>query len=228
MVPLCYTAKRNISYLITNPNAAQAAFYRAAFDYYNYNEECNFQYICDTVRSWLTYFFPQAIFEDAVDFIGDWYNWHGLKYLLFEYETYLASGANVHLDWKIFQKKDKKDTIEHILPQTPDKQYWVDRWSEKEIKSVTDDLGNLVVTLDNSSYGNKGFDEKKGSPGKGKCYANSALFSERELCQFDEWTYKEFEIRRKNISDWIKDRWFIEDYNGETSIDEDDDFENNE
>jgi len=131
---------------------------------------------------------------------------------LFEYETFLAAGAYVHLDWKTFKNKDKKDTIEHILPQTPDKKYWRDRWSENDIDKVTHDLGNLVVTLDNSSYGNKGFDEKKGTAGAGKCYANSSLFSERRLGLFEEWTRDEFFIRRKEIGDLMKIRWFIEDY----------------
>jgi gentisate 1,2-dioxygenase len=66
----------------------------------------------------------------------------------------------VYLDWATFQKKDKKDkkdTIEHILPQTPDKSYWKKRWKNKEIREAIHDIGNLVITLDNSSYGKQGF-----------------------------------------------------------------------
>lgn len=191
-------------------NAGQSAMYRGAYRYFHREWDCD--NISAEIKWFLTHFCNTEVYEDAVDDISDWYNWKGIKYLLFEYETHLAAGANVHLDWKTFQKKDKKDTIEHILPQTPDKQYWIDRWTEEDIEEVTHDLGNLVVTLDNSSYGNNGFDKKKGSVGTGKCYANSSMFSEKELCIYDEWTRKEFEIRRNKIGVWMKSRWFIDDY----------------
>ncbi len=202
-------------------NAGQSAMYRGAYQYFN--GEWNYDDVSAEIKWYLTHFCNNGTYENEVDAIGDWYNWKGIKYLLFEYETYLAAGANVHLDWKTFQKKDKKDTIEHILPQTPDKQYWLDRWSQEDIDEVTHDLGNLVVTLDNSSYGNKGFDEKKGMPGVGKCYANSALFSEKELCQFDDWTRSNLEIRHDKIGNWMKSRWFIEDYCSDKNTDDDED-----
>ena len=205
-------------------NAGQSAMYRSAYNYFK--DEWQYDDIEAEIRSYLSYFCDKEEYEYEVDDINDWYNWKGIKYLLFEYEIYLAKGANVHLDWKTFQKKDKKDTIEHILPQTPDNKYWKSRWKKKDINEVTHDLGNLVVTLDNSSYSNKGFDEKKGAPGAGICYANSALFSEKELSKFDEWTRAEFETRREKIGNWMKERWFIEDYtNTDIENDEDDDHE---
>jgi hypothetical protein len=203
-------------------NAGQSAMYRGAYRYFH--GEWNCDDISAEIKWFLTYFCNTEIYEDVVDEITDWYNWKGIKYLLFEYETHLAAGANVHLDWKAFQKKDKKDTIEHILPQTPNNTYWRKKWKKKDIDKVTHDIGNLVVTLDNSSYGNKGFDDKKGAPGAGKCYANSALFSERELSQFEEWTLKEFEVRREKLSTWMKSRWFIEDsFSEDHTLDDDDD-----
>jgi uncharacterized protein with ParB-like and HNH nuclease domain len=191
-------------------NAGQSALYRSAYLYFH--DEWDIDSVGREIKWYLTNYCSSQVYENEIDTIGDWYNWGGIKYLLFEYEMYLAAGANVHLDWRTFQKKDKKDTIEHILPQTPTKGYWISRWSAGDIAEVTHDIGNLVVTLDNSSYGNKGFDEKKGEAGTGRCYANSALFSERELNQYGEWTRLEFEIRRNKISEWMKERWFIEDY----------------
>ena len=202
-------------------NAGQSAMYRGA--HYFFKGEWDYGDINSEIRSFLTYFCDKKTYEESVDKIENWYSWKGIKYLLFEYELHLAAGANVHLDWKTFQRKDKKDTIEHILPQTPDKQYWVDRWSEADIEEVTHDFGNLVVTLDNSNYSNKGFDEKKGSAGTGKCYANSALFSERELSQFAEWTRTEYESRRDKIGAWMKSRWYIEDYYSDNDTDDDED-----
>jgi uncharacterized protein with ParB-like and HNH nuclease domain len=205
-------------------NAGQSAIYRGAYNYFH--DIWSHDDIGAEIKRYLTHFCSSEAYENEVDIIGDWYNWKGIKYLLFEYETHLATGANVHIDWGTFQKKDKKDTIEHILPQTPTK-YWRDRWKKKDFDEVTHDLGNLVVTLDNSSYGNKGFDEKKGVPGAGKCYANSALFSERELSKFDKWTRLEYEARREKIKVWMKSRWFIEDYvPDEDAIDDDSEDEN--
>jgi len=204
-------------------NAGQSGMYRCANWYFN--SELEYPDIIAHIRWWLTRFCAMNDYEAVADEIADWwYGWKGLKYLLFEYETHLADGANVHLDWKTFQRKDKQDTIEHILPQTPNKKYWRDRWSKKDMKEVTHDLGNLVVTLDNPSYGNKGFDEKKGAPGAGKCYANSALFSEKELCLYDEWTRMELEDRHNKIASWMKLRWFAEDsFSEDYTVDDDDD-----
>jgi len=172
----------------------------------------------DGVHWLLTYFCPKEEYEQEVDSIGDWYNWYGLKYLLYEYEIYLVERAHLHLDWQTLQKKNKKDTIEHILPQTPTDSYWRKHWNKKDIETVLHDIGNLVITLDNSSYGNKGFDQKKGSPGEGICYANSALFSERELCKYDEWNYEAYSKRREELSLWMKERWFIKDHNAMSDI----------
>jgi hypothetical protein len=216
-------AFRVFAFMEKRTTAGQSGLYQAA--YYNFTDEWVFEDVCAEIRRNLTRFCPNEDFESEVDFVGNWYEWKGIKYLLFEYEMHLAAGANVHVEWKTFQKKDKKDTIEHILPQTPDKQYWLDHWTKKQIKKATHDLGNLVVTLDNSSYGNKGFDEKKGNTGKGKCYANSNLFSERELCNYADWTYSAFLERREKIAEWMKKRWYIEDYEDWSAgaIEEDDD-----
>jgi len=190
-------------------NAGQSAMYRSA--YLHYNNKWNYDDIEYEIKRLLTYFCNKEVYESEIDEVSDWYNWKGIKYLLFEYETSLVKGANINLDWKTFQKKDKKDTIEHILPQNPDNRYWRSKWKKRERDKVTHDFGNLVVTLDNSSYGRKGFYEKKGTAGNGICYANSNLFSERELAKFDEWTIDEFNKRRKKISNWMKTRWFLED-----------------
>lgn len=191
-------------------NAGQSNLYKTAYEYYT--GSISEQQAYNNIHWQLTYFCPQQDFEEAVDEVENWYDWIGIKYLLFEYELHLAGRANIHLDWKAFQKKDKKDTIEHIVPQTPDKPYWKKRWKKSEIEQATHDIGNLVVTLDNSSYSNKGFDEKKGAPGIGVCYSNSALFSEKELAIYEEWDYESYLLRREKISNWMKDRWFIEDY----------------
>ena len=40
-------------------------------------------------------------------------------------------------------------------------------------------------------------------------YANSPLFSERELNGYDQWTPAEIQQRRQKIHQWAKQRWAI-------------------
>lgn len=139
----------------------------------------------------------------------NWYEFSGLKYFLYEYEEHLAKGKTVQLPWDEVQKKEKKDTIEHILPQFPSLDYWKERWTQEQIQKYLHDIGNLSLTFDNSSYGNKSFPDKKGEPGK-KGYSNSNLFQERALAKWDDWTEKELLERRKEIIEWAIQRWKVE------------------
>ena len=156
------------------------------------------------------YYCSNEVFKKELD-KGGWYNWFGIKYLLYEYEEFLANGSPVRLPWEDFLASDKKDSIEHILPQTPTDIYWTSHWSPTEIEKGLHDIGNLSLTFDNSSYNNKPFKLKKGSPGDSTpCYANSNLFMERDLAKYKEWTFTELTERRKEILDWISQRWAME------------------
>jgi hypothetical protein len=71
---------------------------------------------------------------------------------------------------------------EHIYPQPPTDPYWKQRFSEADAATYLNDLGNLCLTKDNSSYRNYSFDKKKGEPGQStRCYANAGLRQESEL-----------------------------------------------
>lgn len=190
-------------------NAGQSNLLKIAYDLYH--GMVTYQDAFTGVHQLLLYYSPNKKFIEETNARVDWYGWYGLKYLLYEYELHLASGKPVLMDWVYLQKKDKQDSIEHILPQTPTKSYWQSRWTGEEIEEATHDLGNLVMTFDNSSYSNKGFDKKRGSAGQKGCYAGSSLFSERELAAYSEWTYSEFENRRQKIANWIVSRWHVDD-----------------
>lgn len=136
---------------------------------------------------------------------ADWYEWDGLKYMLYEYETHLAqlNGQTPEYAWEAV-------TIEHVLPQkTADNEYW-NRWFDQEQhKRYLNDIGNLTLTLSNSSYGNKDFHAKKGSVNDPtlRCYANSKLYCERDLTRWDDWTPESIEKRGLEIMAWARDRW---------------------
>jgi hypothetical protein len=164
---------------------------------------------------WLTLlaFSPDSWFEEALRREGyDWYDWAGLKYFLYEYEEHLAAkkGAVPKISWEEVRRRERADTIEHVLPQTPTHAYWLDRFDELQRKSLTHDLGNLSLTKDNASYGNKPFPDKKGSPGDGKpCYADSPFFMERELATVDDWNPGTLNERRDRLTEWALQRWSV-------------------
>ena len=107
---------------------------------------------------------------------------------------------------------DPQRTIEHVLPQTPSDVYWKQRFTPEAILIYTHALGNLSLTLDNSSYGNKAFPAKRGdSSTQSPCYATSSLFMERKIAGFEEWTPDAIESRGNEIRDWALSRWHIED-----------------
>ncbi|AIQ56942.1 hypothetical protein PBOR_08325 [Paenibacillus borealis] len=197
-------------------NAGQSNLLKLAYDLYHGIVTYQDAFIC--VHQLLLYYSPNKKFNEETNARADWYGWYGLKYLLYEYELHLASGKPVLMDWVYLQKKDKQDSIEHILPQTPTKSYWQSRWTGEEIEEATHDIGNLVMTFDNSIYSNNGFDKKRGSAGENGCYAGSSLFSERELATYGEWTYSEFENRRQKISTWIVSRWHVDDIDAALTV----------
>jgi hypothetical protein len=164
------------------------------------------------IRGLLLYYAPTTEFMKTLEEPADWYGRYSLTYFLYEYEAYLAGerGEAPKLEWTSFYGSDKKKTIEHVLPQTPDRPYWRERWTPEQIKIYTHDIGNLSLTFDNSSYGNKSFPDKKGAPGVGLSYANSSLFMEKRLAANADWTETELLARRKEIVGWAATRWHVD------------------
>jgi hypothetical protein len=141
---------------------------------------------------------------------ANWYQWSGLRYFLYEYEEYLSDQDRKRpaIGWEFFQASGDT-TVEHILPQTPEKEYWKSRFAPKEIELHLHDIGNLCLTEDNSVYSNKTFPDKKGHAGQGRCYANANLFQERELCQLEDWTPESVIARKRRLIEWAYQRWHI-------------------
>ena len=141
------------------------------------------------------------------------YDWSGLRYFLYEYETALAlkQGASPIVTWDELRKSDLGDTIEHILPQSiADQPSWKKRFRRTHQRYVHD-LGNLTLTKHNSHYLNRPFRRKKGSvDAKGHCYAKSPLYAERELTQWEDWTPSSITERRAILLEWAMARWAVD------------------
>lgn len=106
-------------------------------------------------------------------------------------------------------KKDRQDTIEHVLPQTISGQpYWQSLFTETAHAQRRHDLGNLTLTMHNPFYGNKPFPDKKGAIDcTNHCYAKSSFYVERDLTRWQDWNAEAIAKRRAKLLEWAKSRW---------------------
>lgn len=144
------------------------------------------------------------------------YGWHSLRYFLFEYELMLSTEKNLtKLDWKPFTKKENdKVSIEHILPQKPDKWYWRNQfrmYTDEEIRILSGSLGNLLPLSQsiNSSLQNDSFQDKKdpGKPGR-RGYVDGS-HSEIEVSKSEDWSAANILSRGLKLLTFLENRWQI-------------------
>lgn len=97
-------------------------------------------------------------------------------------------------------------TIEHIMPQT------LSPWWKQELGANFESIhekwlhtiSNLTLTGYNSTYSNKSFAEKKTIENG---FMQSGLRLNQYIAKFDQWTEKELEIRKKDLSDKALKIW---------------------
>ena len=173
--------------------------------------EADLEAVLEGLRGVTRYHGSAAFVRLQLSFVEDWYRWPLLRHVLYEYELFRAGPAHPPaMTWERVEGRSLDQSIEHIYPQTPSDPYWTERFSAKDWHSMND-LGNLCLTYDNSSYRNKGFPAKKGVYGQDKpCYANSPLYQERDLCQLDDWTPETVATRHDQLLDFIWSRWEVE------------------
>lgn len=153
---------------------------------------------------------PDSMIKSNLQTTTNWYVRSSHKFVLYEYELSKGKAAGIPKPFAEFNKSFQK-TTEHILPQTPDtdSQWLKDFKDPEERNDLTHCLGNLVLTMDNSSYGNKEFAGKRGAPNQTTpaCYFGAALLSEREIANWDTWTPVTVIERLENLEKWILARW---------------------
>ena len=203
-------AYRVFLYYGRRSNAGKSNFHKWASEILSQN-----QTICDVitnVHNLTRYYAPENEFSGGNAKIGNWYGSRRLlKYTLYEYELQLleteGKGAKPKLAWEELSDS----TIEHILPQNPDEQsHWRDVWSADEMKECIHDIGNLVLTYNNSNYQNFDFSRKKGKDGESPSYSDSDIRQERRIARYADWTRNELLERRNEITAWVNDRWKTE------------------
>lgn len=199
-------------------NAGKSNFYRWGNDIFN--QKRGLEKVSADIHALARYYAPEKSFNVANSSPDDWYSTRRLlKYTLFEYELHLlqteGKGKQPYLGWK--QINDS--TIEHILPQNPEKgSLWREKWSSADMKKCKHDIANLVLTQNNSNYSNFEFSRKKGKPGQSPSYSNSDIRQERKIAAFSGWTRKEFDKRKAELEIWITNRWKTE-MMGDASLD---------
>jgi uncharacterized protein with ParB-like and HNH nuclease domain len=99
-------------------------------------------------------------------------------------------------------------TIEHIFPRQPDAN-WLKDISETEYRQLADlylhTLGNLTLSGNNGSLGNKTFQAKRDLVEKG--YRDSRLYLNRYLSKLDRWGVRELEDRATTLIDRFIEIW---------------------
>ena len=219
--------------------------YRIAGYYVNYRQPAMYRLANDvmkglrfeeTVGQLIQMFsatYAQQMFDEFTnpEHLQSRYDWTGLRYFLYEYEQHLAEklGGSPKVNWA---QVSSGNTVEHILPQSiDDRPYWQERFEPAVHEKYKHDLGNLALTADNPSLGNKSFPDKKGQEDFATpCYANSLLLEERELTKWDDWKPKSIDERREVLLKWAKERWNFDfggssddDYAGDPDDDDDED-----
>jgi uncharacterized protein with ParB-like and HNH nuclease domain len=207
-------------------NAGKSGFYRWGKELFeNVHSAAE---ISNYVYGLARYYFEDENFKDKIIKPSSWYSRrHTLKYMLFEYEKHLlnieSKGQKPRITWSDLAKDS---TIEHILPQNPsENSHWLKVWKTEDIDKYLHDIGNLVLTRDNSSYLNFEFERKKGTVGSGVGYSNSDIRQERKIASFSEWNKDALEKRRTELVQWIFDRWKSVEIKSAVYVDEDADEE---
>lgn len=193
----------------TRRDAGRSAFFGWAHALYLHR--ISLATVIEQIHAWADYYSDEDRFRARVRSPSSWYVLYRnlLKYTLYEYELHLLKEegkyAQPQLKW---EELFKDATIEHILPQSPATgSTWNKLWKRVDKEKWLHDIGNLVLTHDNSSYGNKEFQLKKGHAGEGKCYSNSDIRQERKIASYAGWTPTEAKQRRDELATWIVERW---------------------
>lgn len=191
-------------------NAGKSNFYRWGKEYLA--NQIGTDDLVASISNLTNYYSPQTDFVESISKARDWYAIrNALKYTLFEYEKSLLHDKYGSIAPKItWEDLANESTIEHILPQDPKKgSKWFTDWTLTDMETWRHDIGNLVLTRDNSRYLNFDFIRKRdGKDGCGEhCYSDSEICQERNLRFFKCWTKDSVSDRHDTIIQWILTRW---------------------
>lgn len=204
-----------------NASYRSSEYYRAARSIYwgEINLEQITHDINDTVDADMEYALSNfsTHIEKLFNNGGGYYNWNSIRYFMYEYEYSLAVKNDINkIMWELFTKTEKdKVSIEHILPQTPTKFYWQNRFRQfngKEIELLSGALGNLLPLSQsvNSSLQNDSFKDKKHSKNGGRRGYENGSHSEIEVAKETDWDAQRIYERSLHLLEFMGKRWEIQ------------------
>jgi len=127
--------------------------------------------------------------------------------------TYFLQRLENHKNKETVQLDGNSDiTIEHIFPQTPDAK-WKHNLNAEEYQAFGEahlhTIGNLTLSGNNGSLGNKCFAEKNqmNHDAKEQGYAFSRLWLNRYLKDIDAWNLETYQERSRLLSERVLDIW---------------------
>jgi uncharacterized protein with ParB-like and HNH nuclease domain len=187
----------------------------------------------DSKETYFNYTYFQKFIEKKFknEYGGGFYNWNGLRYLLYEYEMEkVRQRGSQKIDWKLFVKSEKdKVSIEHIYPQTPDNKYWKEQFKgfkKSQLKYFNGSLGNLLPLSQsiNSSLQNDSFIDKKipkldNEGNKIRQGYNDGSHSEIEVSAYENWNADSILERGLKLLEFIEKRWNLKFENDEAKTD---------
>jgi hypothetical protein len=113
-----------------------------------------------------------------------------------------------NFEWDDLKKLKKKDSIEHILPQTiverdgTEKLYWTKRFDSVSHEGNYSRLGNLTLSYSNEKCGNEGYDHKQA------IYKNSLWQITKDVAnKYQEWDISAIDRREKELIKFAMQRW---------------------
>lgn len=122
------------------------------------------------------------------------------RYVLLRLDELLTTDGAVEYSEPLIQ-------IEHVLPQTPTAEYWLDRFDEAERDEWTNRLGNLLLLngRKNNEVKNFSFDVKKS-----KYFKGSAIFQlTSQVIEEPDWNLDVVEQRQQKLTGTLYDAWAL-------------------
>lgn len=152
------------------------------------------------------------IFKEYIDGKENYYyNWNGISYFLYEYNDSLSIHNAAKIEWY----KLNSTSIEHVLPQTPEREYWRisfrDYIGTDNEKRIINSLGNLLLLssgAENSSLKNYSYPVKRLMDVDSKKFAYcDGSRSARKIAENEHWTAKQIYERSNELLNFLYNNW---------------------
>jgi len=176
-----------------NPNQLEDVYNKAAIRVFK-NEISTARQVFQELKS---VYVSDEIFKNTFSTKSMTKNKRLIKYILFSIENQI-SGENYDFD-------SSKATIEHILPENPDKE-WLKYFDDDATRENVYRLGNLSLleTRLNKAISNCVFNKKRDT------YSTSSYKIAKELAEYEEWTKQDIKERQHDLAKYATAIWRID------------------